>query len=633
MKILTLTFLLFTGLNMAVGQNIFNAKSIDQFTLTKEDQNLFLKIEPTLRADFVKIVEITPLSEFEDITRIIIKLPLLSVTEEFNLKYIHSPSNKQHFWYGETKDNNNSFELLFLDGAYSGGFSVGSDYFEINPLTQNRVIISRTKMDNKGLSEYPHSEEARTEKSKVKESVNNSQSGNRSSCPDPDDIRILVFYTPNVKNTYTTRQINAKAFTGVANLNAAVSNSGGNSNDAYFKMATAQPVELTGFVEHHDQIGNDLEEFKNRVATFIGPGYTGNLRNAVGADLCVLLTECTYSDGGGQFLGLSRVPTTSSGDDQRAFSIVDFFSATIGHRRTFTHEVSHLFGGDHLSKDIAGSFTQNLAKAINPCNPCATGPFQTSFTYPSATAQYFGNSASLYVFKQLRFSREGTTLSNGSAYGTSDRDNFEQITDRAPIVRNYRTYNPYSVEIQGIDFVYENTNHTWTSFICGCSSSKNYSWERSEDGLNFYPVSSSATYTGMVTNDSDMYLRLTVSCGGQSETDLLYILNMDNGNCTQCKPITDNPNVDLKNTFLAQKTTIYPNPPNNILNIDFTEDVQGPIFLRIISQTGNKIMQKSFNNDISNRVSISTKSLDAGLYYLVISTTSEIETKSFIITR
>lgn len=75
------------------------------------------------------------------------------------------------------------------------------------------------------------------------------------------------------------------------------------------------------------------------------------------------------------------------------------------------------------------------------------------------------------------------------------------------------------------------------------------------------------------------------------------------------------------------------NPLITATNVAFDSEVCGPVEVRIVTSSGNKILQKTFNSNKSKALRLNTKPYDTGLYYLVLNINGEIVTKSFLINR
>lgn len=79
---------------------------------------------------------------------------------------------------------------------------------------------------------------------------------------------------------------------------------------------------------------------------------------------------------------------------------------------------------------------------------------------------------------------------------------------------------------------------------------------------------------------------------------------------------------------------VYPNPAEDVLNVNFSLPVNEKINISIVNTTGQKLLQKSINgNSGNNIVVVNTDSISAGVYFVKVSNSNGISTLKKIVIR
>lgn len=78
----------------------------------------------------------------------------------------------------------------------------------------------------------------------------------------------------------------------------------------------------------------------------------------------------------------------------------------------------------------------------------------------------------------------------------------------------------------------------------------------------------------------------------------------------------------------ANRINIFPNPVNEIVNIEFENDVTNPVEVRLVDVTG-RILKVIQQDDANNVISMNTKSLASGIYFLHIKVGDQFVTEKF----
>ncbi len=111
----------------------------------------------------------------------------------------------------------------------------------------------------------------------------------------------------------------------------------------------------------------------------------------------------------------------------------------------------------------------------------------------------------------------------------------------------------------------------------------------------------------------------------------IYTITGSNNGCTNTKTlsVTVNNCTSLSETEILSKLNIYPNPVNNILNIEFSEKIQANI--TIINTLGQAVKRFHVNEEDSVKVNFSN--LPAGIYLVGINMNNTEESKYYRIVK
>ncbi|MCE3226573.1 MAG: hypothetical protein K0S32_1124 [Bacteroidetes bacterium] len=213
--------------------------------------------------------------------------------------------------------------LLRSSNSVIGHLSIEHNSYEIFDLTGGILAICKTNLNLASPAECA------TQSSSQSSSPPAPASG---PCADGKS-KVLIFYTPAANNAMPN--IHATAGLCIDQLNQIWSNSQISNN-------TNTVAVLPFSFSETGNIDNDLNSFSNNTTI-------QNLRNSYGAEIVVLLTGSSYGTINGVAKGIGCPNGASDG-----FVIVDVAKATSG-RRTFAHEVCHLFGARHQDDNTTTS--------------------------------------------------------------------------------------------------------------------------------------------------------------------------------------------------------------------------------------------------------------------------------------
>jgi hypothetical protein len=82
---------------------------------------------------------------------------------------------------------------------------------------------------------------------------------------------------------------------------------------------------------------------------------------------------------------------------------------------------------------------------------------------------------------------------------------------------------------------------------------------------------------------------------------------------------------------LLNNATLFPNPANETLHIDFGQSVKGKTQIGIYNLVGAKVSEKSFTNTSNGMVSLDIQSLEAGIYLVKIEMNEAVKTYKIVV--
>jgi hypothetical protein len=77
--------------------------------------------------------------------------------------------------------------------------------------------------------------------------------------------------------------------------------------------------------------------------------------------------------------------------------------------------------------------------------------------------------------------------------------------------------------------------------------------------------------------------------------------------------------------------TLFPNPANETLHIDFGQSVKGKTQVGIYNLVGAKVSEKSFSNASNGLLSLDIQSLEAGIYLVKIEMNEAVKTYKIVV--
>lgn len=419
--------------------------------------------------------------------------------------------------------------------------------------------------------------------------------------------RVLVLYTPKALTlagsvAVITDQVNLS----ISQFNSCIYNSGITSA-AVLVLAGIAPLNNLPETQF---IGNDLGSL------IINPT-AQNLRNQYQADVVVLLTDGGYS--GGDVRGASGTVTLET---DKSYSVVELWHATA--RKTFAHEVGHLYGCRHDNTPGSPSYAQGYN--------IKTLGFTSDRTIMVGKSINENQAAN----RLLHFSNPNIQV-GGKATGTNDENNAQRVIESHPLVGAFRPdpANPLNAFVDGPTWVSSPGGKNYELYYSCGSAPYTFSWQYSYDGVNYtLSNTTSDVFTWYFSQNQKIYLKGTVTSNGQSAT--AYI--------TVTAQLPANPykvSVAGNDTIAPQceppGLIATPNPANGQINVSYNLQSDTQVRLDVSDQSGRVIEilkdDKALNRKGSYSVKVKSKDLPIGTYFIRLITTQGIETCRVIITK
>ncbi len=310
------------------------------------------------------------------------------------------------------------------------------------------------------------------------------------------------------------------------------------------QLTLAGVAALPGFRESYRYNQEQLDDLPNNPTVIAA-------KAASKADLVVVLTA-------GAGLGLAI--TTEPGDSSLAYAFVAIDAD--GDLQIFSHELMHLFGGQH----------QYFARdgLVNVAPYAKAYKFRKYFWQVSKKSIMYisGGGPDDPYRRELYFSNPFQTLWGRPTGVIGKNDNAQQFRDLAPTVSRYvQTLPPLSAVINGPGYMQAGQTLYFTSHIVGCNLGVAYAWEYSTNGSTYFPFGVGATSSLAAPSAFNLYIRLTVICGQESSTSFLTVATRD-PDCGGSIPCLTGPpgghiEVMPEAGESSSQLSVFPNPVSN----------------------------------------------------------------------
>lgn len=557
-----------------------------------------------------------------------IKLNALATSQKDGILPLHIPngptitaaashvgyeSASEYEWIGKTDEDRGSVIIVSKAGRVCAHISTPAGVYEIFPAPSGLYCLQEIDSEQAWdvgcttSSSASKPDNGRTMAAELAVKQRGDANAKMQPCQALTYPGVLVLYTPKALTlagnlTNLTDHVNLS----ISQFNSCIYNSGITSAAALVLAAIA-PL---NFVENKNAMDNDKESLIDNVTA-------QNLRNQHKADVVVLLTDGWYSDGNAR--GVSGTQTL---EVERAYSIVELWHATA--RKTFAHEVGHLYGCRH--DNTAGS--PSYAQGYN----IKTLGFTADRTIMVGKSINENQAAN----RLLNFSNPNIQVS-GKATGTSDENNAKRVTESHPIVGAFRPdpANPLNVFVDGPTWVSSAGGKNYELYYSCGSAPYTFSWQYSYDGANYtLSNTTSDVFTWYFSQSQKIYLKGTVTSNGQSATAYITV--------TAQLPANPYKVSVVENDTIAQQPELpgliaTPNPADDLINVSYNLQSDTQVRLDVLDQSGRiiKILKddQALNRKGSYSVKMKSKDLPIGTYFIRIITIQGITTCRIIITK
>ncbi|MGX5858144.1 M12 family metallo-peptidase [Dyadobacter jiangsuensis] len=537
--------------------------------------------------------------------------PIITATAS----HVEYESASEYEWIGKTDDDRGTVIVVSRAGRVCAHISTPAGVYEIFPAPGGLYclqIVDPEKAWDVGcaMTSSPNSKPDNGRTAAIEPAVKQDDNANAKMqpCQALTYPRVLVLYTPKALTlagnlTNLTDHINLS----ISQFNSCIYNSGITSAAALV-LAGIAPL---NFVEHSNAMGTDKEDL-------IKDATAKNLRNQYQADVVVLLTDGNY--GGGDVRGTSGTVTL---EIDRAYSIVELWCATS--RKTFAHEVGHLYGCRHDDDNTAlpsyakGYKIKFLGFTVD----------RTVMVGNGITDEHAKN-------RLLNFSNPNIQV-GGRATGTADENNAQRITESHPIVGAFRPdpANPLNAFVDGPTWVTSPGGKNYELYYSCGSAPYTFSWQYSYDGVNYILSNiTSDVFTWYFNQNQKIYIKGTVTSNGQSATAYITVTAQLPANPYKVSA-AGNDTIALQHELPGLIAT--PNPADDRINIFYNLQFDMQVKLDMLDQSGKVIEVLKDDKIISRKgrysATVKSKNLPVGTYFIRLLTSQGIETYRIAITK
>ncbi len=481
--------------------------------------------------------------------------------------------NARHWtWFGDIYNEKEEIGYSFISvnmGNLSGEIWTLQNSYHIVPLNDNKGIlykIDRSKLPPAHSPDYPTGA--------LDTNYNIYSNSNSLGKPTAQyNYDVLVCYTNNAE----------MAVGGAANMNSLIYDSKNQANTVYnnipgqYANKPLCTIIHTAKVYYNDLNGNwedHLNWFKNN--------YTVNqLRNTYGADVAILIVQPQSSG-----CGLSAsIPATSSS----AYAVI---GSNCYEKKTFVHEIGHLFGGRHQNDGEDGPEAWCHAY-MHSSKDWGTVMAAEKFTNPDRIA---------------KFSNPYEGIGD-----TSWRNVARIHSDRAYIVAGFKPPS-FLVTISGPGAL---GYRQWGTYVGYPNGGSSYQWQKKLNGGSWVNVGSGQFHSEMMWS-TGFTLKCTITKNGITSSGT--------------KNIEYNPSAkiaEIPDEEIAISVN-YPNPFNPSTNIAYSIDEPSDVTVTVYDIMGNEVINWDYQNVSPGNNQVQWSGIDfngnkvsAGTYLYTVTTTSK----------
>jgi Secretion system C-terminal sorting domain/Metallo-peptidase family M12 len=545
-------------------------------------------------------------------------IPGVSKKLTATVSHVESQSTTNYNWFGNIENNLGNVIVLCRDGKITGQIILEGRVFEIydiNGVINALIEIDATKAKGKGC--------ALDDKKNPTKDISSIQAAIISACQPLGGTRVLVLTTAAARQR--DPNINQTVNLAVQQFNSAIVNSSIANTNAKLTLTNIRDL---AFVETPNDIGLDIN------TRLINNADAQRMRNEDAADIVVLITNGQY--GGGTIFGSvgdNAIATTNN--NSYAIVDVDYASSIF----TFAHEVGHLFGGRHQD-DIRAATNQLAVYAHGYKFSYKTGWWIFGSTKNVRTIMH----RNIDGYDRIPYFSNPNVSISGVA--TSDNANFSHVARRIGETANgiaaFRA-DKLTSAIAGQTTLTPFKSYTWDSNISCGSAPYTYQWAASSDGFSYFNTVTTSTYNATAYPSGGgfyRFLRLTVrSADGQIST--AFLTTTVTGSSARIGVVNDVVSTEQTSIYneitddVSPIVTVYPNPTELAVSIDYVLLKDGVIKIDVINDNGLVVQSLGETNQKAGRFTktFDVSSYNSGIYYIRLNTGNEVTTKKLIINK
>ena len=414
--------------------------------------------------------------------------------------YREHPSPDSVAWFGRSEDGTADAGWLLLAGQLTGRASIDGFAYEISPLGGDLHLLARVERLEKPEEAIDHPPEPIASLLAAPAPIPAGRPLNRHGHNCGFDrtgwVDVLSVFTPTVTANGLVNLLHGRLLWGISDFNYSLSNSLVARRDVRLRLVGFEEAAISE-LGNIEAVSQDLRS-DNAVAT---------LRDNLNADLVVLHTfrsEFTTIFPGGTARGfVPQIPATR----ETAFAVVAGTSFDVFTRRTFQHEIGHLFGGvHHDGTPPAGHPSYSRGFSRKGFRSIMTGGFVTRWpNFSSSTIQVGGGST-------------GTAMMNDVARLLGERGPLVAAFEQDPMA-------PLSVMALGPGSLSPGAFGHWTAEVCGGVPPFVAEWRTSTNGFQYTGVLSTAPSFQTHMPGPFMIVKLTVTDGaGTTRNHFKYVI-------------------------------------------------------------------------------------------------------------
>ncbi len=546
---------------------------------------------------------------------------------------------KMKYWAGKDSIGIESAFMSFTEGGIRGYILQDDVSYEIYPLGDNLHAMLKRK-PSKGQDCLPESHEDKNPKKiepkpqKTPQPKNNEPNQAEiqriEPCNQlPEDLRILVYFTPNAAAAIPGGNVQAVAKNSINQINQALANSG-------FPNRTVSLISVLPFGPFANAVGNNIgQNVRTDLNNLRSNAGVLAQRDALNADIVVFLNDGNYTDAFNREIRGSVVEDPGNYPSEPiAFALSDPIRADEANIFTFAHEFGHLFGARHqlstthnVGFDNGGTFAHAFSWTSTVCINsfiCFNFPFASIL---HATGRVNPNNAEFR--RVLYYSNPNNTVA-GTPTGQTGSDNMRQINEQFDAVASHQTNTPigFNIQIESPYLVAPNTVYCPEAVIqCG-QAPYTIQWRVSQDGFNYFFIADTESFCDFAEQaGTAKYYELTVTdATGQERTAFLTVNVWDFTFFRQGNLVAQNRK--------ATTGEIYPNPATDKINVSFVIENNDNYTIDLSDLSGRVVKQiKKDNLDqgSTQNVVLDVSDVPNGMYLLKISGAANARSEKIVI--